>query len=258
MDLHADAHLRVLADRVVDRAVVDHGQEGSPEPLIQERGSHHLKPYRRDPRGPGVHGELAPHLEPHDRQGVPSEEPFRVESHAARQSRHEELCGGRPLVTSTRADRLIHEHAVAPNVDLETVAALMPNGHLVHFRPPRSNSIRTSDGERRPSHRLMFSTCAIGAVAYSHVSGSAQGGLPSIVTKLNRHWEQNTSNSAGRCGHSPQAHDRSPSPVAKSYVQPGHWLNPSHRATSAHLPPAGEHMTGWRDHGHRSRHGGAE
>jgi len=33
----------------------------------------------------------------------------------------------------------------------------------------------------------MFSTWDIGAVAYSHVSGSAQGGFPSIVTKLNRH-----------------------------------------------------------------------
>ena len=167
-----------LADRVVDRAVVHHGQEGSPVRLVQERRNHHPQPYGRDARGPGVHGELAPHLESLDRQGVPAQEPFRVETNAARESRDEELRRGWPLVAPARPDRLVHDHAVAPNVDLEAVPALMPNRHLVHLCPPPSNSIRPSDGEPRSCHRLMFSTCDMGAVAYSHVSGSAQGGFP--------------------------------------------------------------------------------
>ena len=51
----------------------------------------------------------------------------------------------------------------------------------------------------------MFSTCDIGSTECSQVNGSAQGGFPFIVRKLNRHWGQNTSNSAGDRGSHPGA-----------------------------------------------------
>lgn len=73
--------------------------------------------------------------------------------------------------------------------------------------------------------------CDRGSTPCSQSSGSSHGGLPSIVKKLNRQSGHNTSRPSGRYGHSPQEHDRSPSPVAKSTAHPGHCRKPSHRST---------------------------